>query len=93
MFNIFHKNKKIDKEKIKTWFITGASSGLGHELCRQLSERGYNVIAAARRKPDFEQGNILSLSMNVTKKEEIKNAINEGIKKFGEINVIVNNVK
>lgn len=89
--NIFHKRKEINKEKIKTWLVTGASSGLGHEICRQLSERGYNVIAAARRKPDFEQENILALSMNVTKKEEIENAINEGIKKFGKIDVVVNN--
>ena len=45
--------KKIDKNRIKTWFVTGASSGIGHELCEQLLKRGYNVIAVARRKPVF----------------------------------------
>ena len=45
--------KKINKELIKTWFVTGASSGVGKEICKQLSERGYNVIAVARRIPDF----------------------------------------
>lgn len=88
---LFHKDKKINKEKIKTWFVTGASSGLGHELCRQLAEKDYNVIAVARKTPDFEKENVLCLSVDVTKKEDIKNAIDEGIKKFGEINVIVNN--
>ena len=45
---------KIDKNKIKTWLVTGASSGLGQELCRQLLLRGYNVVAVARRLPDIK---------------------------------------
>jgi len=85
-----NKIKKIDKNKIRTWLVTGASSGLGHELCLQLIERGYNVIALARRTPDFEGENVLCLSADVTKKEEIYNAINEGIKKFNKIDVVLN---
>lgn len=27
---------KIDKNKIKTWLVTGASSGIGHEMCTQF---------------------------------------------------------
>lgn len=32
-----------------TWFITGASSGIGAELARQLARRGDDVALAARR--------------------------------------------
>ena len=35
----------------KTWFVTGASSGLGLEMARQLLANGENVVATARR-PD-----------------------------------------
>tara|TARA_R110002124_G_scaffold114535_11_gene269256 strand:- start:7417 stop:8250 length:834 start_codon:yes stop_codon:yes gene_type:complete len=35
----------------KTWFVTGASSGLGLEMARQLLAKGENVVATARR-PD-----------------------------------------
>lgn len=83
--------KKIDKEKIKTWFVTGASSGVGHELCKQLLERDYNVIAVARRVPDFVHKNALCLSVDVTKPETIIDAIQKGIECFGKIDVLSNN--
>ena len=83
--------KKIAKEKIKTWFVTGASSGVGHEMTKQLLERGYNVIAVARRVPDFDSPNSLCLSCDVTKPETIKESVLKGIEKFGKIDVLLHN--
>lgn len=48
---------KIEKNKIQTWLITGASSGIGYEMTKQLLARGYNVIAIARRLPVFNLTN------------------------------------
>jgi len=31
--------------------VTGGSTGIGAEICRQMLERGYEVISLARRKP------------------------------------------
>lgn len=83
--------RHINKDKIKTWFVTGASSGVGHELCKQLLDRGYNIIATSRRVPDFDHKNALCLSVDVTKPETIKGAIIKGIEKFGKIDVLSNN--
>lgn len=83
--------KKIDKEKIKTWFITGASSGIGYKLCIELLNRGYNVIAVSRRVPNINHDNALCLSVDVTKSDTIKTAIEEGIKRFEKIDVLSNN--
>ena len=83
--------KKIAQNKIKTWFVTGASTGIGFEMCRQLSERGYNVVAVARRVPIFDADNILCLSVDVTKPETIREAINRAIEKFGSVDVLSNN--
>jgi NAD(P)-dependent dehydrogenase (short-subunit alcohol dehydrogenase family) len=34
--------------KKRTWLITGISSGFGHELTRQLLEKGDKVIGTVR---------------------------------------------
>lgn len=83
--------KKIDKNKIKTWLVTGASSGIGYQLTKELLNREYNVIAVARRTPDIIHKNVLCLSVDVTKPEAINEAIQKGIEKFGKIDVLFNN--
>lgn len=83
--------KKIDKEKIKTWFVTGASSGIGYKICIELLNRGYNVIAVARNVPDIVHDNALCLSVDVTNPVNIKSAIENGINRFGRIDVLFNN--
>jgi NAD(P)-dependent dehydrogenase (short-subunit alcohol dehydrogenase family) len=34
---------------VTTWLVTGASRGIGLELCRRLADRGESVIAACRK--------------------------------------------
>lgn len=83
--------KKIEKEKIKTWFVTGASSGVGYRICIELLNRGYNVIAVSRRIPNIDHNNALCLSVDVTNPQSIAIAVKQGIEHFGRIDVLSNN--
>lgn len=77
--------------KIQTWFVTGASNGVGYEICEELLSRGYNVIAVSRRIPNFSHKNALCLSCDVRDENDVANVINKGIERFGKIDVVSNN--
>ena len=57
--------------------ITGASSGLGREMATILSEKGYDIIAVARRKEKLEElkhslkTNVEILCLDVTRSEDV----------------------
>lgn len=80
---------------MKTVFITGTSSGIGKETAKLFHNKGWNVIATMRNpqleKELIELKNILVLRCDVTDLNSIKEAINKGVKKFGSIDVLVNN--
>jgi len=80
----------------KVWFITGASNGFGLTLTKQLLAGGYKVAATSRNKRSIEKKtgknpNLLALTVDITKDNEVKSAIEETIKTFGKIDVAVNN--
>jgi len=79
----------------KTIFITGASAGLGKATAKLFQLKGWNVIATMRN-PENETELVTSDSVLVTKLDvldlgSIENAVNEGIRKFEKIDVLVNN--
>jgi NAD(P)-dependent dehydrogenase (short-subunit alcohol dehydrogenase family) len=79
----------------KTVFVTGASSGFGKAIAQGFLDRGWNVIASMR-KPDpslFQgaAGRLSVLPVDVTDPRSIGSALEEGIRTFGRIDVVVNN--
>lgn len=90
--------KTEDKENnITVWFITGASSGFGKALTEYAVNKGYTIVATARRKEKLEAlanqspEQILPIKMDVTNRDEVKSAIDETISKLGKIDVLINN--
>jgi len=79
----------------KTIFITGASSGIGKATSLLFARKGWNVIATMR-SPEKEKelsllNEILLLAADVTDTKSISLAIEQGIAKFGQIDVLLNN--
>lgn len=81
----------------KVWFITGASKGMGLEIAKAVLGNGDKVIATTRDAEKLSEevasdtNNVLNLKLDITKENQIKTAISKSIKKFGQIDVVVNN--
>lgn len=80
---------------MKTVFITGASSGIGRETALFFQEKGWNVIATMRnpQKETLLQTlpHVKVLPLDVTDLSSIHSAIEEGIRTFSSIDVLINN--
>ncbi|HMG81427.1 MAG TPA: oxidoreductase, partial [Ferruginibacter sp.] len=81
----------------KVWLITGCSTGFGRELATYVLAEGYSATVAARNTDDIKDivaghdATALSVKLDVTKPEQIKDAVKKTIEKFGRIDVLVNN--
>lgn len=82
----------------KVVVITGASSGIGKALAREYASRGFNLVLAARRiellteiEKELKNVEVLSVKTDVTVESECLNLIELTIKKFGKINILINN--
>ncbi|MCX4809304.1 SDR family NAD(P)-dependent oxidoreductase [Streptomyces sp. NBC_01239] len=79
-----------------TWFVTGASRGIGAEIARAALADGNNVVVAVRnpeRVPDDlkKSDNVFSVALDVTDNDSIPRAVDAAVERFGGIDVLVNN--
>jgi len=84
----------------KVVIITGASSGIGKALAQEQATRGAKLVLAARNidklnslKAEFDAKGIESIAIktDVSKEEDCINLIEQSIKHFGQIDVLINN--
>lgn len=81
----------------KVWFITGCSTGFGRELAALVLKLGYKAGVASRDIKDVKDivndypESALAVTLDVTKGDEIKLAVEHVEQKFGRIDVLVNN--
>lgn len=80
----------------RTWFITGASRGLGRALAVAALERGDSVVAAARTASadafdPRHHDRVLALRVDVTDKSAVETAVADAVARFGRLDVVVNN--
>ena len=81
----------------KVWFITGSSRGLGRSLTEAVLAKG-DQVAATARKPEQLNGlvekypdQIYTIKLDVTRKEQVYQAVADAVAHFGKIDVLVNN--
>ncbi|BCN29376.1 SDR family NAD(P)-dependent oxidoreductase [Anaeromicropila herbilytica] len=86
------------KEKVA--IVTGASSGLGKQFAKALSEQGASVAILARRLDKLKElansieesgGTCFPVECDVTDEDSIRKAVSSIKEKFGQIDILVNN--
>ncbi len=82
------------KTQKKTALVTGASSGMGKEIAKCLIADGFQVYVASRKiekMSDLASLGAIPLSMDISKDEDIKAAVNTILEQVGGVDVLVNN--
>jgi len=86
--------------KEKVFIVTGASSGIGEELSKQLSIAGSKVVCAARRMDQLEKvcqsinssgGVSIPVQTDITVKGQCENLVKSTLESFGKIDALVLN--
>lgn len=82
----------------KTVIVTGASSGIGEGAAKRFLAEGANVTVCARSKSDlkktykdYSESRVLIMDIDVSSEADSKELIRETVKKFGQLDVLVNN--
>ncbi len=85
----------------KTAIVTGGSRGIGYAIARQLGEDGYNIVILATKPEENYKENLQALTRRgieylyvqgtIANAEDRKKCVEEAVRRFGRIDVLVNN--
>jgi NAD(P)-dependent dehydrogenase (short-subunit alcohol dehydrogenase family) len=81
----------------KVWFITGAGSGIGAGAAKAALKAGDRVVATGRNVQklrnalrDVARENLEVLQLDVSKEAQATTAVDQAVKRFGRIDVVLN---
>jgi NAD(P)-dependent dehydrogenase (short-subunit alcohol dehydrogenase family) len=71
--------------------VTGASSGIGQAVARDLATAGFRVFGASRSAPAKPDGEIEQVTMDVCDDASVRDGVAMVLRETGRIDVLVNN--
>lgn len=96
-----HKNTYIEPKLsiVMVIWITGASSGIGKELCHQYSHKAHRIIISSRNREALEKvkeacdapENIKVLPLDIEKHDSLPKRVEKALGFWGHIDLLVNN--
>jgi NAD(P)-dependent dehydrogenase (short-subunit alcohol dehydrogenase family) len=81
----------------KTFFLTGSARGLGRSIAVAILEAGHQLVATARKPAQLDDlverfgARILPVALDVTDAERTATALELGLRRFGRLDVVINN--
>jgi citronellol/citronellal dehydrogenase len=91
----------------KTAFISGATRGIGKAIALRLAKEGANIVIAAKsveenaklggtifsaaKEIETAGGKAFAVQCDIRFEEQIRNAVDKAVEKFGGIDILVNN--
>jgi NAD(P)-dependent dehydrogenase (short-subunit alcohol dehydrogenase family) len=85
----------------KVAFVTGGSKGIGAAIGASLAQEGVRVALCARTTAEVERtaaaiakatgGQVLGLTADVTRRDDVERAVAETVARFGSVDVLVSN--
>jgi NAD(P)-dependent dehydrogenase (short-subunit alcohol dehydrogenase family) len=80
----------------KVVLITGGSRGIGFSTAKLFSENGAHVIITSKDKSRLEKSasnlvNTVGIAADIKNETDVKNVIEQTVKKFGRLDILVNN--
>jgi gluconate 5-dehydrogenase len=92
--------KELFDLKGRVSVVTGGATGLGLQMATALAEAGSNIVVCSRKQENCEEAargleklgvKALGLACDVTKPEQVEAVKDATLKKFGRVDVLVNN--
>jgi len=75
----------------KVVVVTGSRRGIGKSIVDKFLEEGYNVAGCSKNEKNIVKDNLLLMQVDVSKISDVKKFYFKVIKKFKDIDVLVNN--
>src|SRR6202790_37643 len=102
---VMSEAKRISKGFVRGYFfdksvlVTGASSGIGHDVALVFGEQGARVAVLARRRTQLDElakkinkrgGQALAIDCDVTDRARVFSAVEQGKESFGQGDILIN---
>ncbi|HLA06118.1 MAG TPA: 3-oxoacyl-ACP reductase FabG [Anaerolineales bacterium] len=86
--------------KDKVALITGGGNGIGRAIVLRFLEEGAKVVTIdldeagleeTRKEAEQAKGQVLNVTANVTKREDVQRVIDSIVKEYGRLDILINN--
>jgi 3-oxoacyl-[acyl-carrier protein] reductase len=90
----------MENLKDKVIILTGASKGIGRVTALKIANHNPKLVLVSRKIEDLQKvkdeliiadNNLLLIEADVSKEKDCKNIVDETIKKFGTVDILINN--